>query len=310
MSQIERGAAAAAAAGANAAAAGEAAAAPAAGITAAESGAPTDSLGPQQVGEPVEVAPADGIAALLQLILAGQQQQQQQILALQQKQQHQPVLQHHQQVYAPPANAVLAHPAGGIIPHPLPLPTSIAPGAAQINPIKSSGAKATEKRLAELWKSSVGPKYVLLGGGFDAGRGMDLAHLQMLTKNKAHVTEQAAAQISALWACKVEYYFPPMAHGAVPTARPAQVHLATMVEVFMSCRVRHGGGPGDLCGARMIRSMRRELKLVVKRLNSYIFAHYTILTPFKTEVRNLLAEAINDGMNEGFHELAVQADEL
>ena len=35
-----------------------------------------------------------------------------------------------------------------------------------------------------------------------------------------------------------------------------------------------------------------------------------LLTRFETKVRNLLVEAINHGMDEGFHELAVQADEF
>ena len=35
-----------------------------------------------------------------------------------------------------------------------------------------------------------------------------------------------------------------------------------------------------------------------------------LLTPSETKVRNRLVEAINHGMDEGFHELAVQADEL
>ena len=52
---------------------------------------------------------------------------------------------------------------------------------------------------------------------------MDTTRLQMLTKNKAHINEQAATQISTLWACKTEHFFLPMAPGAVPTVMPAQV---------------------------------------------------------------------------------------
>ena len=96
------------------------------------------------------------------------------------------------------------------------------PGPEQgANPSKSAGGKLTEKRMAELWNSSAGPKYFLLRGGFDVGRGMDMARLQILTNNKAHITEQAAAQISTLWACKTEHFFPTLAPGAVPTAMPA-----------------------------------------------------------------------------------------
>ena len=42
--------------------------------------------------------------------------------------------------------------------------------------------------MVELWNSSAGPKYFLLRGGFNVGRGIDMARLQMLTKNKAHIT--------------------------------------------------------------------------------------------------------------------------
>ena len=88
--------------------------------------------------------------------------------------------------------------------------------------------------MAELWNPSAGPKYFLLRGGFNVGRGMDMARRQMFTKNKAHITEQAAAQISTLWACKTEHFFPLMAPGAVPTAMPAQVHFATLIAVLMT----------------------------------------------------------------------------
>ena len=177
----------------------EIAAAAAAAIDAADEGDEADPPGPEQGGEDelAEAAPVGGVEALLQQILAGQQLHQQQILVLQkqqqqQQQQQQPGPQQQQQLHAPPSGALLAQPAGGIIPHPL-LPAQVAPAAAPANPSKSAGGKLTEKRMAELWNSSAGPKYFLLRGGFNVGRGMDMARLQMLTKNKAHITEQAAA---------------------------------------------------------------------------------------------------------------------
>ena len=156
-----------------------------------------------------------------------------------------------------------------------------------------------EKRMADLWNSSTGPKYFLLRGGFNVGRGMDMARLQMLTKNKAHITEQSAAQISTLWACKTEHFFPSMAPGAVPTAMPAQVHFATLIEVLMTAIEFGLDSPLEICAER-VRSLRRELKSAVKRLNTYLQVHYMLLTLFETKVRNLLVEAINHGMDEGF----------
>ena len=49
---------------------------------------------------------------------------------------------------------------------------------------------------------------------------------------------------------------------------------------------------------------------MVERLNTYLQLHYMLLTPFEKQVHNLLVEAIDHGMDEGFHELAVQADEF
>ena len=49
---------------------------------------------------------------------------------------------------------------------------------------------------------------------------------------------------------------------------------------------------------------------MVERLNTYLQLHYMLLSPFEKQVRNLLVEAIDHGMDEGFHELAVQADEF
>lgn len=172
----------------------EIAPAAAAAMDAADEGNAADPPGPAQGDEDgaAEAAPAGTVQALLQKILAGQQLHQQQILALQKQQQQQ-----QQQLHAPPAGALLAQPAGGIISH---------PASAPANPSKRAGEKLTEKRMADLWNSSAGPKYFLLRGGFNVGRGMDMARLQMLTKNKAHITEQAATQISTLWACKTEHF--------------------------------------------------------------------------------------------------------
>ena len=274
----------------------EIAAAAAAAIDAADEGNAADPPGPEQGGEDelAEAAPAGSVKALLQQILAGQQLHQQQILALQKQQQQQSVPQQQEQLHAPPAGALLAQPAGGIMPHPTSAPANLS---------KSAGGKLTEKRMAELWNSSAGPKFFLLCGGYNVGRGMDMARLQMLTKNKAHITEQAAAQISTLWACKTEHFF------SLPTAMPAQVHFATLIEVLMAAIEFDMDSAPEICVER-VKSLRRELKLVVERLNTYLQLHYMLLTPFETEVRNLLVEAINHGMDEGFHELAVQADEL
>ena len=49
---------------------------------------------------------------------------------------------------------------------------------------------------------------------------------------------------------------------------------------------------------------------MVERLNTYLQLHYMLLTRFEKKVRDLLVEAIKQGMDEGFHELAVQADEF
>ena len=145
----------------------------------------------------------------------------------------------------------------------------------------------TEKRMAELWNSSAGYKYFLLRGGFNVGHGMDMVRLQMLTKNKAHITKQAAAQISTLWACKIEHFFRLMAPGAVSTAMPAQVHFATLIEVLMTAIEFGMDSAPEICVER-VRSLRRELKLVVERLNTYLQLHCMLLTPFETKVRNLL----------------------
>ena len=267
-----------------------------------------DPPGPEQggEGEPAEAASAGGVETLLQQILAGQQQHQQQMLALQQKQQ--PVPQQQQELHALPAGALFAQPAGGIIPHPL-LPAHVAPAAAPANPSKSAGGKLTEKGKSKLWNSSAGPKYFLLCGGFIVGRGMDMARLQMLTRSKAHITEQAAEQISTLWACKIEHFFPPMAPVAVPTAMPTQVHFAMLIEMLMAAIEFGMDSAPEIC-VEHVRSLRIELKLVVERLKTYLQLHYMLFTPFETKVRNLLVEAINHGIDEGFHELAVQADEF
>ena len=88
-----------------------------------------------------------------------------------------------------------------------------------------------------------------------------------------------------------------------------KVHFATLVEGIMTAIEFGVDSAPEVCVER-VRSLWKELKLVVKRLNTYLQLHYMLLTPFETKVRNLLVEAINHGMDEGFHELAVQTDEF
>ena len=48
----------------------------------------------------------------------------------------------------------------------------------------------------------------------------------------------------------------------------------------------------EICVER-VRSLRRELKMMVERLNTYLQLDYMLFTPFEKKVRNLLVEAIN-----------------
>ncbi|CAN0381659.1 unnamed protein product [Ectocarpus fasciculatus] len=205
----------------------------------------------------------------------------------------------------PPA---AVQPAGGVLPLPPILPVAapaIAPPAA-----KSVGAKMVEKRTAEAWASATGPKYFLLRGGFNVTRQMDKGRLQMITKAKAHITEQAVQQVRALENCKVEHFFPPIAAGSVPTAMPAEVHLSTMVQVFLAA-IEFGtqDNAPEICVSR-VASLRRELERVVTRVTAYLQLHYTSLEKYKKATRDLLVEAINHGMNEWFHDLAVQSEQF
>ena len=79
-----------------------------------------------------------------------------------------------------------------------------------------------------------------------------------------------------------------------------KVHFATLIKVLMTAIEFGVDSAPEICGER-VRSLRRELKLVVERLTTYLQLHYMLLTPFETKVCNLLVEAINYGVDEGFH---------
>ena len=79
-----------------------------------------------------------------------------------------------------------------------------------------------------------------------------------------------------------------------------KVHFATLIEVLMTAIEVGMDSAPEICVER-VRSLRRELKLVEKKEKK---------KERKKKVRNLLVEAIKHGMDEGFHELAVQADEF
>ena len=72
-----------------------------------------------------------------------------------------------------------------------------------------------------------------------------------------------------------------------------KVHFATLIEVLMTTIEFGMDSAPEICVER-VRILRRELKLVKK----------------KKKVRNLILEAIKHGMDKGFHELEVQADEF
>ena len=58
-----------------------------------------------------------------------------------------------------------------------------------------------------------------------------------------------------------------------------KVHFATLIEVLMTAIEFGMDSAPEICVER-VRSLRRELKLVVERLNTYLQLHYMLLTPF------------------------------
>ena len=66
--------------------------------------------------------------------------------------------------------------------------------------------------MTDLWNSSAGPNISSCAAVSNVGRGMDMARLQRITKNKAHITEQAVAQISTPWGLQDGAFF--HAHGS------------------------------------------------------------------------------------------------
>ena len=75
-----------------------------------------------------------------------------------------------------------------------------------------------------------------------------------------------------------------------------EVHFATLIEVLMTAIEFGMDSALEICVER-VRSLRRELKLVVERLNTYLQLHYILLTPFEKKVRDLLVEAIKAAVN-------------
>lgn len=101
-------------------------------------------------------------------------------------------------------------PAGGVQPLP---PLAAAAAASQPNAPangQSAGAKIIEKRETVYWNTTVEPMLFLLRGSEDIGPEMDEDRLALLTKQKAHITKQAAEKILSLKTCKIEHFFPPM----------------------------------------------------------------------------------------------------
>ena len=75
-----------------------------------------------------------------------------------------------------------------------------------------------------------------------------------------------------------------------------KVHFATLIEVLMTAIEFGMDSAPEICVER-VRSLRRELKLVVERLNTHLQLHYMLLTPFEKKVRDLLVEAIKAVVN-------------
>ena len=58
-----------------------------------------------------------------------------------------------------------------------------------------------------------------------------------------------------------------------------KVHFSTLIEVLVTAIKFGMDSAPEICVER-VRSLRRELKLVVERLNTYLQLHYMLLTPF------------------------------
>ncbi|CAN0249484.1 unnamed protein product, partial [Scytosiphon promiscuus] len=260
--------------------------------------------------------------AVLQQLLAGQQEQAREIqLVKEQVQLQQPQvqqvqqqvqlllqIQQQQQQQQQPAHPTAARaagnllsfqPAGGLLMTP--------PSANATSATKSVGAQLTEKRQADLWNAEETPKFYLLRGGFDIGRAMTPSRLRMVTKEVAFVTDIAAIQICELKDSSVENFLPPMPPGAIPPSIPAQVHLATMVEVLIRAISFGMEAAPEICTDR-VNSLRLEMETVTGQLTQYLQLHYVELEPHPTKTRDTILEAINVDMNNWYHEVAVRAD--
>ena len=59
-----------------------------------------------------------------------------------------------------------------------------------------------------------------------------------------------------------------------------KIHFATLIEVLMTAIEFGMDSAPEICVER-VRNLRRELKLVVERLNTHLQLHYMLLIPLK-----------------------------
>eukprot|EP00904_Undaria_pinnatifida_P003694 jgi/Undpi1/13325/HiC_scaffold_8.g02984.m1 len=127
---------------------------------------------------------------------------------------------------------------------------------------------------------------------------------QMLDK-VAHISEKVITQLKALSEFAAEDFFPPVPAGETPLAIPADVHFATFVAAFMETLEYGMEGAQAVCKGR-VSQLRGELEAVQKSVEVYLRRHFSNLSPYSAEVRELLLRAMNGGLKAAMIALAMR----
>ena len=169
----------------------------------------------------------------------------------------------------------------------------------------SAGVKANAKHAADLWRAKEGGEFFVARGGYNVPENINRALLLQMLDKVAHISEKVITQLKALSEFAAEDFFPPVPAGETPLAIPADVHFATFVAAFMETLEYGMEGAQAVCKGR-VSQLRGELEAVQKSVEVYLRRHFSNLSPYSAEVRELLLRAMNGGLKAAMIALAMR----
>ena len=143
-------------------------------------------------------------------------------------------------------------------------------------------------------------------GGFHVPAKLTSPLLVLILKKVAGVPAEVVRQLQTLSGWDVQAFCPSAPAGATPMVLPAELHFSNFMAAFMTV-LEYGMEDAPPACTTTVATLRHSLDTVEKSVWTYLQFHAHDLAPFSQKVRKLLVTAMNRGLEEATHKLALAA---